>query len=89
MTDRNHADLIEHLKCYLAVDTADADKVVTEVIAYFQEPQEVFIRRRHHEMQKQGLSNTEIFSAIKAELQTQLFPATPVSERQIRRMIYG
>lgn len=89
MTESNHAELIEHLRRNMALSSADAERLVTEVLSYFQEPPDAYIRRRHREMQLQGLSNAKIFAALKAELPTRVFPAVEFSERQIRRIVYG
>jgi len=83
------SDLIDHLCRITVLDEMHARQVVAEVLAYFEEDIESFIRRRHREMQQQGLSNSAIFAAVKAELPGRLFPPADVTERQIRRMIYG
>ncbi len=89
MSDFEATDLIKHLGRNTVLSEQQASQVVAEVLAYFNEDTESFIRRRHREMQQQGYSNTEIFTAIQGELRSRLFPAASISERQIRRMIYG
>ncbi len=89
MDDLPLNDLIEHLSRTRALDSDEAQQLVAEVLAYFQEPAEHYIRRRHREMQLQGYSNADIFIAIKAEMQNRVFPIAEFSERQIRRTIYG
>ena len=42
--------------------------MVLDVLAYFDETTEEFVRRRHRELQSGGLVNTEIFERIAAEL---------------------
>ncbi len=89
MTESNHNDLIEHLCRNMAISNADAERLIDEVVNYFQELPDAYIRRRHREMQLQGQSNAEIFAALKTELPTRVFPAAERSDRQIRRIVYG
>lgn len=89
MPDIEVIDLINHLSRVTGLDDNQTRQVVSEVLAYFNEDKESFIRRRHHEMQQQGLSNPVIFASLQKELPGRLFPAEKVTERQIRRMIYG
>jgi hypothetical protein len=64
-------------------------RVVDEVLAFLSDTLEDFIRRRHLALQAEGCSNSEIFSRLAAELQSRRFRAAALSERQIRRIIYG
>jgi len=89
MPDTHVNDLISHLSQLTALSEAQSSQVVAEVLAFFNEDIETFIRRRHHELQQQGFSNAKIFSTIQDELDGRLFPAEEISERKIRRMIYG
>lgn len=82
-------ELLQHL-CYSSRLTADeARHLVAEVLAFYAEPLEDFIRRRHLELQGQGKNNKQIYSQLQLELEQRRFPANALSERQIRRMIYG
>lgn len=89
MPDQQYSDLIEHLSRITALSEAQSQQVVAEVLAFFNEDIESFIRRRHREMQQQGFSNTRIFAAVQGELSGRLFPAEQLTERKIRRTIYG
>lgn len=89
MPDQDLTDLVEHLSRIAALSEAQSRLVIEEVLAFFNEDIESFIRRRHREMQHQGLSNARIFAAIQGELFERLFPAEPLTERKIRRVIYG
>ena len=71
------------------MDPQEARQLINEVMTYFQESPDEFIRRRHRELQLQGQSNPAIFATLKTELQQRLFPASSYSERQIRRIVYG
>jgi hypothetical protein len=84
---------LEELFDYLArtsrLSSAEAARVVNEVLAYLGETLETFIRRRHHALQAEGLSNQEIFDRLAREVSQRRFRAPELSTRQIRRIIYG
>lgn len=81
--------LVDHLRRTNALSEAQAAKVAEEVRAYFAEPLETFVRRRHQELQAEGRRNAEAFGTIRAELEGRLVPAPALSERQLRRLVYG
>lgn len=82
--------LIDHLCHSSDLSSSEARKIVGEVIAYFSVSAESYVRRRHLELkQDTGMANPQIFRRIEAEL-TQLVLAAPrLTQRQIRRIIYG
>ena len=82
-------DLIDHLVRSRGLAPAEARGVVNEIAAYFTESVEQFIVRRHQELQADGRRNTAIYAHISEELDTHLFRAGCLSERQIRRIVYG
>jgi len=82
--------LINHLCQGGDLTPSQARKTVDEVIAYFSESPDDYVRRRHLEIkQEQGLANPEIFKRIEVELSQLVFAAPPLTQRQIRRVIYG
>jgi hypothetical protein len=81
--------LFDHLERTTRLSRAEVARVVAEVLEYFAEPLEGFVARRHAELQAEALKNAEIFARIAAELPQRRFAAPPLSERQIRRMVYG
>jgi hypothetical protein len=83
------AELIEHLTSISALDSAKAQQLVEEVLSFYQEGVEQYITRRHSECQFQGLANSQIYTLISQELAQRCFAAPALSERQIRRIIYG
>jgi hypothetical protein len=89
MTSPQCNELVEHLTRTTLLSEAAATRVVEEVIAYFSEPAEAFIRRRHRELQAARLANPQAFRRIAAELAGRPVAAPRFSERQIRRVIYG
>ena len=82
-------ELIDHLCRHGAADADAAARLLAEVLAFYDETPEAFIRRRHREMQQAGFANAAIYRALLAELPARRFAAAPLSERQIRRAIYG
>jgi hypothetical protein len=86
VTPRPHADLVAHLVRSTPLNEGEADRVLAE---WFAEPVPDFVRRRHRELAARGLTNDRIFAAITIELPERLFPAPPLSSRQLRRLVYG
>jgi len=82
-------DLIAYLVRTTSLSPRDATRVVGDVLAYLSETPEEYIRRRHLALQAEGLANAEIFARIVAEVGQLRFRAPELSERQIRRIIYG
>jgi hypothetical protein len=90
MLDHNElADLIAYLARSSRLNAAEATRVVNEILEFLGETPEDYIRRRHIRLQGQGFSNQEIFARLAQELPRWRFRAPQLSERQIRRVIYG
>ena len=89
VTPRPHADLVAHLVRSTPLNEGEADRVLAEVFDWFAESAPDFVRRRHRELAARGLTNDRIFAAITIELPERLFPAPPLSSRQLRRLVYG
>ncbi|MFF0295119.1 hypothetical protein ACFYSX_16225 [Kitasatospora sp. NPDC004622] len=84
-----HEDLLAHLARTTALGPGEASRVVAEVLAYFSETTEAYVRRRHGELQARGLTNDRIFARVGAELTARRVAAPQLSVRQLRRMVYG
>ena len=82
-------ELVDHLCRQSPLTPTEAQRLVEEVLAYYSESSQSFIRRRHFELQKSGLANSSIYRLIGVELKRHRFTAEPLTERQIRRAIYG
>lgn len=82
-------ELIAYLVRTTRLTPPEATRVVNEVLSFLAETPESFVRRRHHALQAEGLSNHAIFARLANELSLWRFRAVPLSERQIRRIIYG
>ncbi|PWI45626.1 hypothetical protein [Streptomyces sp. ICBB 8177] len=85
----SHDDLIDHLVRTTPLRRGEAARVVLDVLAYFDEPAEDFVRRRHRELQARGLANAEIFERIAEELPHRAVSPPAFSLRQLRRIVYG
>jgi hypothetical protein len=82
-------DLARYLAASTGLPQPTAARVVADVATYFNETVEEFIRRRHAELQRRQRKNDEIWPAISAELAQRRFAAPGLSERQLRRIVYG
>lgn len=85
----SHDDLVDHLVRSTALPRGEAARVVLDVLAYFDETTEEFVRRRHRELQADGAQNPEIFERIAAELPHRAVAPPELSLRQLRRVVYG
>ena len=86
----NQQPLIDHLCNTSSLQADEAQKLVAEVIAYFSETAEAWVLRRHGELKHdEGLFNTQIYARIENELPGSVFVSRTLSQRQIRRIIYG
>ncbi|WP_370288393.1 hypothetical protein [Nocardioides sp.] len=69
--------------------TSEAHRLVEDVLAFHAEPVEEWVRRRHREMKTYGAHNAEIFPRLRQELTGLVVAAPELSERQLRRIVYG
>ena len=66
-------------------------RLVLEVLAHYHETLEDFVQRRHKELKTldEGFKNEQIYVRIRNEVRDRRFGTANLTERQIRRMIYG
>ncbi|WP_407319699.1 hypothetical protein UQW22_04560 [Isoptericola halotolerans] len=86
MTD---ADLVSRVALTTGLSPSEAARVVDDVIAWYAEPVEDVVRRRHAALQAAGHRNAEIYARIAAELRERVVAAPDLTERQVRRLVYG
>jgi hypothetical protein len=82
-------DLIDRVAGSTGLTPAEAARVVEDVLAWYREPVEDYVRRRHAFHQLYGRRNPEIFKLIADELGGRLVAAPSLTERQLRRIVYG
>jgi len=81
--------LLAHVVATTGLTPAEAARVIEDVVAFHAEPVEDVVRRRHAHFQSYGARNPEIFARIATELADRVVAAPPLSERQLRRIVYG
>ena len=89
MPDAVPQDLVRYLAASTGLPQATTVRVIADVVTYFNETIEDFVRRRHAELQQRQRKNDEIWSQIAAEIDQRRFAVTGLSARQLRRMVYG
>ena len=81
--------LLRHVQESSGLTEAEALRLVEDVLSFHAEPVEDLVRRRHTELKTVGAKNAEIFNRLRDELRGHVVAAPDLSERQLRRMIYG
>jgi hypothetical protein len=89
MPDPFPQDLARYLAASTGLPQSTAMRVIADVTTYFSETTEAFVRRRHAELRRGQRKNDEIWPVIAAELSQRRFAAPGLSERQLRRLVYG
>lgn len=90
MQNRSDDDaLVRHLVATTGLDEAEVRRVIGDVVAFHAEPVEDYVRRRHAHLKTYGARNAQIFPTIAAELATRVVAAPALTERQLRRIVYG
>jgi hypothetical protein len=80
--------LVRHVAESTGLPAGVATRVVTEVAVYFMESTREYVRRRHRELQAEGLRNDVIFPRINTELHSRPVAPPTLSTRQLRRIVY-
>jgi hypothetical protein len=87
--EQPHGDLVDYLISACPLSPAEAVRVVADVLGYFSESPEDFVRRRHRELKSRGLTNDQAFALISAEIPQRRYAPPRFSLRQLRRIVYG
>jgi hypothetical protein len=82
-------DLVGRVAASAGLSAGEAARVVADVRAWYREPVEEYVRRRHAHLKLYGKKNEEIFAMISAELAGRVVAAPELSHRQLRRIVYG
>ena len=83
------SELVERIAASTGLSAADAARVIEDVVAFHAEPVEEYVRRRHTRLKAYGIKNPEIFARIAGELGGRVVAAPLLTERQLRRIVYG
>ncbi|MDO9495308.1 MAG: hypothetical protein Q7J48_06375 [Nocardioides sp.] len=81
--------LVERVVASTGLTPAEAARLVEDVLSFHAEPVEDYVRRRHAELKTYGARNPEIFHRISEELADRVVAAPRLTERQLRRLVYG
>jgi hypothetical protein len=85
----HEAELIERVVALTGLSPGRAALVVDDVQAWYREPVEDFVRRRHAHHKLHGVRNDQAFALIAEELAQRVVAPPELSERQLRRIVYG
>lgn len=83
------AELISLVSASTGLSSGEAARVVADIVGWYRESVEEYVRRRHAYLRTYGKRNSEIFALIAGELGDRLVAAPELSERQLRRIVYG
>ena len=81
--------LVARIVASTGLPAAEAARVVEDVVAFHAESVEDFVRRRHAHLKTYGARNEQIFARIAEELAGRVVAAPDLTERQLRRIVYG
>lgn len=81
--------LVARIVASTGLPAGEAARVIEDVVAFHAETVEEFVRRRHTQLKTYGARNAEIFARIAEELAGRVVAAPDLSERQLRRIVYG
>jgi hypothetical protein len=81
--------LVAHVVATTSLTPGEAARVIDDVIAFHAQPVEDYVRARHASLKTYGAKNPEIFARIAEELAQRVVAAPELSERQLRRIVYG
>jgi hypothetical protein len=82
-------DLVRHVARSTGLDEATAARVVADVIAYFGQTVEEYVIDRHADLKSRNRKNDDIWPLISEELAARRFKAGELTQRQLRRIVYG
>jgi hypothetical protein len=82
-------ELVERVAASAGLSAAEAARVIEDVVAFHAEPVEEYVRRRHAQLKTYGARNPQIFARIAEELAGRVVAAPRLTERQLRRIVYG
>jgi hypothetical protein len=87
--DRVDTELVDRIAASTGLTPAESARVIEDVLAWYREPVEEYVRRRHAHHHLYGRRNAEIYPLIASELAQRVVAPPRLSERKIRRIVYG
>ncbi|MFE5331412.1 hypothetical protein ACFRCG_34005 [Embleya sp. NPDC056575] len=82
-------ELVERIVATTGLAPGEVARIVDDVLAWYREPVEDYVRRRHRHHRVYGRRNAQIYRLIADELDERLVAPPRLTERQLRRVIYG
>jgi hypothetical protein len=83
------AEFKRHILDTYNISEGDFGRLIEEFLEHFDSTLNDYVRSRHSELQKEGGRNTAIYRVLMREIEDRRFAAGPLTERKIRRIIYG
>lgn len=80
---------VQRLQAVCGLSREAAGRAVLEVIDAFAYEVDDFVSTRHAELRARGFDNSGIFEQLRSDLTQLRFKAPPLTDRQLRRRIYG
>ena len=78
-----------HLADTYGILPRDLERLEEELLDHYRDTVEEWVRHRHYQLQNAGMRNAQIFETIIREAELRRFAAGGLSERRVRRIIYG
>jgi len=86
---QSEQDFQHYILSMYRISQDEFSRLLEDIMEFFNLTLEDYVRLRHLQLQNQGVKNQEIYSRICQEVSQRRFKAPELSERQIRRMVYG
>jgi hypothetical protein len=83
------AERQRYLEDRYGLDPDELYLLLDDLWAFTEETPEEFVRRRHGELQREGLRNDAIYRRLAGETSRCRFRCPALSLRQVRRIVYG
>ncbi|NNU26735.1 hypothetical protein [Isoptericola sediminis] len=82
-------ELVARIAATTGLTASEGARVVEDVLAWYAEPVEDYVRRRHASLRAAGHRNDAVYARIVAELRARVVAAPVLTERQVRRIVTG
>jgi hypothetical protein len=83
------AERKRYLEAKYRLEAEELGFLLDDLWTFTEETAEEFVRRRHGELQREGLRNEAIYRRLGEEAAAGRFRSPPLSIRQVRRIVYG